>query len=234
MPVVVPLPGFQDHPGHRSLALAGGRVARAGGQVDRGIGDRLGLLDGVLLLRAGGGRLGYGHPRGPGRRIEELVAVGDEVGDEVGAGDLGGPTRRNLLFLAVLVRGRYGLRLRGRRDHGLGLLRLLGGGVRGLSRGGRGRLSHRLGLLRLLGGGLLGGGLLGDRLLGDRLLGDRLLGDRLLGRGLRGLRLSGRVSLGGGLLGALGGNLLGRGLLIVGALLVLGVLHVGQCEISIG
>jgi hypothetical protein len=48
------LPRLQDHASDRALALAGGAVASVGGQVERRVGDRLGLAGGLLGALLGG------------------------------------------------------------------------------------------------------------------------------------------------------------------------------------
>src|ERR1700744_6013030 len=92
---------LEGHPRDRGLALAGGGVARAGGKVDGGVGDRLRLLLGVLLLRAGGGLLGPGLGGGARPGGPEPVALGDDVRDEVRAGNLRTLARSDLLALVL-------------------------------------------------------------------------------------------------------------------------------------
>ena len=89
--------GLEDHARDGGLALAGRGVARAGGQVDRGVGDRLGelLLGGVavgvavlvLVLAAQG-----------------LLALAHDVDLEVHAGDLRLDARGLLDVILVLPR----------------------------------------------------------------------------------------------------------------------------------
>ena len=101
--------GLEDHARDGGLALAGRRVARAGGEVDRRVGDRLRLgLVGVVALLAGL----LVALLAPARLAVVLLA--DDVDLEVGAGDLG-LDARGLVDLLELV-----LRLVGRgRGHGL-------------------------------------------------------------------------------------------------------------------
>src|SRR5579884_1096248 len=212
---------LEDHAGDRGLALAGGGVAGSRGEVDGRVSDRhLGVIG--LLLLARRGRLGVRFGGGLGLGVEEVLALGDDVGNEVGAGDLGLRARGGLLFELFLRTGGHGLGGGGLLGRGGGLLGR-GGGL--LGRGG-GLLGRGGGLLGR-GGGLLGRGLVGRGLVGR---GGRLVGARLGGHagsfdavGSVGARLGGHAGRLGGLAAALG---------LVARLVVLGLL--GHCEISIG
>src|SRR4051794_15541726 len=186
---VCPVARLEDHAGDRALALAGGGVGGAGGEVDRRLGDRL-----VGLLLGGQGGLGL-LALLVGQVGQRVLALADDVDLEVGAGDLGPHARSGRLI--VLLAGGSGLRA----GSGLGCLALgldagLGSGSRDLVGDGLlgGRL--RLGLGGRLSLSLGRGGLLSlSHRLGGRggVVLDRRGGDlgRLVGLGLR--RLLGSV-----------------------------------------
>src|SRR5262249_57727809 len=89
------------------LALTGRRVACPGGEIDRGVGNRPALiLVGLFALAGGSQRLGLGLGRGLRLGVEELLALGDDVRNQVGAGNLGPDSGRELLLFVVLVFGR--------------------------------------------------------------------------------------------------------------------------------
>ncbi len=92
---------LEDHAGDGRLALAGRGVPSAGGKIDRRVGDRLGLLLG--LLGASGGCLGLRFGRSLGLGVEELLALRDDVRDQVGTGDLRLDARRDLLVLVIVA-----------------------------------------------------------------------------------------------------------------------------------
>src|SRR5207247_4599520 len=82
------------------LALAGGAVARAGGEVDRRVGDRLGQL--LLGLRGALGGLLVVLVLAVARAgTQRLLALPDDVDLEVHAGDRRLLTRRLLAVLDV-------------------------------------------------------------------------------------------------------------------------------------
>src|SRR4051794_36805153 len=147
---VRPVARLEDHAGDRALALAGGGVGGACGEVDRRLGDRL-----VGLLLGGEGGLGL-LALLVGQVGQRVLALADDVDLEVGAGDLGPDARSGrLLVLLVLDAGGSGLGSRLGPGSGLGGLALgldagLGSGSRDLV--GDGLLGGRL---RLGLGGLL-------------------------------------------------------------------------------
>src|SRR4051794_38164054 len=84
--------GLEHHARDGRLALAGRRVAGAGRERDRRVGDRLDVR--LLVALAGGDRLAV---LVVARRLAERVAAfEDDVRDQVGAGDLGLDARRLL------------------------------------------------------------------------------------------------------------------------------------------
>ncbi len=103
---------LEDHTGDAGLALAGRGVARASGQIDRDLGDRLARDLRGLLLRggAGGGLLGLSLRGGASLGVEELAALGNDVRNQVGTRDRRLLARRLLDVLDPGPSRRCGLR----------------------------------------------------------------------------------------------------------------------------
>ena len=113
------MPGLEDHAGDRRLALAGGACSgrRRRGRSRR----RRSALTPRCLIPAAPARgcLGFGFGGGLRLGVQELVALGNDVRDQVRSGDLRLLARRELDLLVVLV-GLRGGRLRGGRRLGGG------------------------------------------------------------------------------------------------------------------